>query len=92
MIYNVIRTNSTESNFWTPKKVDERWKSKHIPFSRAVALAMTDSTEKELTTGSAGSNEVVNSRFSLESLVGALAGAAVGANLYVLVAGRQKKD
>ena len=58
----------------------------------AVALAMTDSTEKELTTGSAGSNEVVNSRFSLESLVGALAGAAVGANLYVLVAGRQKKD
>ena len=58
----------------------------------AVALAMTDSTEKELTTGSAGSNEVVNSRFSFESLVGALAGAAVGANLYVLVAGRQKKD
>ena len=53
---------------------------------------MTDSTEKELTTGSAGSNEVVNSRFSLESLVGALVGAAVGANLYVLVAGRQKKD
>ena len=58
----------------------------------AVALAMTDSTEKELTTGSASSDEVVNSRFSLESLIGALVGAAIGANLYVLIAGRQKKD
>ena len=58
----------------------------------AVALAMTDHTESELTSGTASSGEVSNSRFTLESVLGALAGAAIGGNLYLLIAGRQKRD
>ena len=58
----------------------------------AVALATPDMTTSELKTGAADSKEVANSRFTLESVLGALLGAAIGGNLYLLIAGRQKKD
>ena len=57
----------------------------------AVALAMTDYTDGELTSSTAAEGEVNNSRFTLESILGALIGAALGGNLYLLIAGRQKE-
>lgn len=58
----------------------------------AVALASPDSTKSELTTGTADSKEAANSRFTLESVLGALVGGALGSNLYILIAGRKKED
>lgn len=58
----------------------------------AVALAATDSTKSELTTGSKGESEATYSRLTLEVILGTLVGAAVGGNLYLLIAGRTKKD
>lgn len=58
----------------------------------AVALAMTDSTKGELTGGTIAEGEVRNSRFTLESIFGTLIGAALGGNLYLLIAGRTKRD
>ena len=57
----------------------------------AVALAMTDHTKAELT-NSASTGEVSKSRFTLESVLGVLIGAAVGGNLYLLIATAKKDD
>lgn len=57
----------------------------------AVALAMTDHTKAELT-NSASAGEVSKSRFTLESVLGVLIGAAVGGNLYLLIATAKKDD
>ena len=58
----------------------------------AIALAMTDHTKAELTNSSASTGEVSKSRFTLESLLGALIGAMVGSNLYLLIANSKKND
>lgn len=56
----------------------------------AVALAATDSTKSELTTGSKTDSEATYSRLTLEVVLGTLVGAALGGNLYLLIAGRNK--
>lgn len=58
----------------------------------AVALAATDSTKSELTTGSKTDSEATYSRLTLEVVLGTLVGAAVGGNLYLLIAGRNKNN
>ncbi len=53
----------------------------------AIALAATEKTEDELLQGAAADNtEARHSRLGLEVLIGTLIGAAVGANLYLLLA------
>ena len=63
---------------------------KGVSLNPAVALATPDHTANELTTGSKSSKETVYSRFSSEVVLGTLVGAALGGNLYLLVAGRRK--
>ncbi|MGB4762044.1 MAG: aquaporin [Candidatus Saccharimonas sp.] len=58
----------------------------------AVALAATDSTKSELTTGNKTANESTYSRLTLEVVLGTLVGAALGGNLYLLIAGRNKNN
>lgn len=53
----------------------------------AVALAATEKTTSELTTGQATKDETRHSRLSLEVILGTLVGAAVGGNLYLLLNG-----
>lgn len=67
---------------------------KGVTLNPAVALAVTDRTDSELnsSTGTSTTKETVYSRFSLEVVLGTLVGAALGGNLYLLVAGRQKND
>ncbi len=57
----------------------------------AVATAVTQSTESQLMGSGAGSDEKQISRFGLEVILGALAGAAVGANLYVLLTYKSRR-
>ena len=64
---------------------------KGVTLNPAVALAVTDRTEGELnsSTGQSQTKETTFSRFSLEVILGTLVGAALGGNLYLLVAGRR---
>lgn len=61
---------------------------KGVTANPAVALAVTDNAENKLDTSSANSN--TNSRLTLEVIFGTLVGAAVGGNLYLLIAGRKR--
>lgn len=63
---------------------------KGVTANPAVALAVTDRTEAELNSSSSATKETAKSRLSLEVIFGTLVGAALGGNLYLLVAGRKK--
>lgn len=52
----------------------------------AVAVAATENTDSELSRLPAAKDEKQYSRFTLDVILGTLAGAAIGANLYVLLA------
>ena len=64
---------------------------KGVTINPAVALAVTDRTEGELNSsnGATTNKEKTTSRLSLEVILGTLIGAALGGNLYLLVAGRR---
>lgn len=58
----------------------------------AVSLASTEKTQSELSGTTSDTKEATYSRFTLEVVLGTLLGAAVGGNLYLLIAGRNKND
>lgn len=58
----------------------------------AVALASTEKTDAQLSGGSAGKAETQYSRFSWEVILGALIGAAAGANLYLMLSSRSREQ
>ncbi len=58
----------------------------------AIALAATEKTDAQLSGGSAGKSETQYSRLSWEVILGALIGAAAGANLYVLLSSRSREQ
>lgn len=57
----------------------------------AVALAVTEKTDAQLQGGSATADETRYSRLSLEVILGTLLGAAIGANLYLVLTGRFRR-
>lgn len=58
----------------------------------AVALAVTENTDSQLTSGVVGEGEKQISRFGLEVVIGSLVGAVLGANLFVLTNYRPRKQ
>lgn len=58
----------------------------------AVAVAVTENTVSELQGGSPAEGETEYSRFGLEVIIGTLVGAALGGNLYLLIARGSKQD
>lgn len=58
----------------------------------AVAVAATEATDSSFTGTRATSSEKQYSRLGWETILGPLVGAAVGGNLYLLVAGRRKNS
>ena len=57
----------------------------------AVALADTEKTTSELTTGQSNKDDTRYSRLSFEVILGTLVGAAVGGNLYLLLGTRLRR-
>ncbi len=57
----------------------------------AVALAATEKTDAELQSGNASKDEKRYSRLGFEVILGTLIGAALGGNLYLLLANRLRK-
>ena len=58
----------------------------------AAALAATEATDSSFTGQRGDSKEKMYSRFTAEVVLGTLVGAAVGGNLYLLVAGARRND
>lgn len=58
----------------------------------AIAIAATESSLSELQGGAPAEGETQYSRFGLETIVGTLAGAAIGGNLWLLVARGSKEE
>ena len=56
----------------------------------AVALASVERTQSELMSSAATEKEATFSRFTSEVVLGTLVGAALGGNLYILLAGRKR--
>lgn len=78
---------------------DQKAKAPEIPHAAyvrgatlnpAAALASTEKTKSELSSGATGEKEATYSRLSLEVIFGTLIGAALGGNLYLLIAGRNR--
>lgn len=58
----------------------------------AIAIAATEATDSSFTGTRAAAGEKQYSRFGWETILGPLVGAALGGNLYLLVAGRRKNS
>lgn len=71
-------------------KVPHELRVKGATLNPAVALAATEQTDNSFTGTAADKNTKQISRFSLEAVLGALIGAALGGNLYLLIAGSRK--
>ena len=56
----------------------------------AVALASVENTQSQLMSSAATEKEATYSRFTSEVVLGTLVGAALGGNLYMLLAGRKR--
>ncbi len=71
-------------------KVPHELRVKGITLNPAVALAATEQSNSSFTGSRADKNEKQVSRLSLEVVLGTLIGAALGGNLYLLVAGARR--
>ena len=76
---------STESGTEAPAIPSELY-IKGVTLNPAVALAATEHTESQLSQMAASDDEPSYSRLGLETILGTLAGAALGANLFLLLA------
>jgi len=70
------------------EKVPHELRVKSATLNPAVALASTEQTDSSFT-GTKGTDEKQFSRLSMEVILATLIGAALGGNLYLLVAGRR---
>lgn len=86
-VYNEYsQKQQAETQSTAEQKLPAELYIKGATLNPAVALASTEYTENQLNRLSAGADEAQYSRLSLEVILGTLVGAALGANLYLLVA------
>ncbi len=94
-------TNTYQKSVEAAQQDSKNTKSPEIPYAvyvrgatlnPAVSLASTEKSQSELSSSSSSSKESSYSRFTLEVVLGTLIGAALGGNLYLLVAGRSRND
>ena len=77
------------STITSVEKVPHELRVKGATLNPAVALASTEQSDSNLTGTRADKTEKQYSRFGVEVVLGTLIGAALGGNLYLLVAGRR---
>jgi aquaporin Z len=72
--------------------IQHGYRVKGVTANPAVALASTEATNSSFTGQRSDSKEKMYSRFTLDTVLGTLVGAALGGNLYLLVAGARRND
>lgn len=72
-------------------KVPHELRVKGPVLNPAIALASTEQTDSSFTGTRADGTETRQSRFGLETVLGTLVGAALGGNLYLLIADRRRR-
>lgn len=84
---------SYDTSKWASvKDVEHGYRVKNTTANPAVALASTEATDSSLTGQRTDNSEKQYSRFTLEVVLGTLIGAALGGNLYLLIAGARRND
>lgn len=84
--------DTSKANVSDIKTVPREYLVKGTVLNPAVALAVTENTPSQLSGYSAAKTETKYSRLGLEVILGTLIGAALGANLYLLVAYANRKE
>ncbi|MBP6038501.1 MAG: aquaporin [Candidatus Saccharimonas sp.] len=84
-----VQASVDTSKITDVKDVPHVLRVKGAALNPAVAVAATESTDSSFTGTRGNSTEKLYSRFGLEVVLGTLVGAALGGNLYLLVAGRR---
>lgn len=86
---NVSVENDPKTNKTIFKNVPVELRAAAPVVNPAVAIAATENTDAQLQNSSAQKDEVRYSRFGMEVVLATFIGAALGGNLYMLVAGRR---
>lgn len=81
--------NDPKTNKTVFKNVPAELRAAAPVLNPAVAIAATENTDSQLQSSSAQKDETRYSRFGMELIVATLIGAALGGNLYLLIAGRR---
>jgi len=81
--------NDPKTNKTVFKNVPVELRAAMPVLNPAIAIAATENTDSQLQNSSAQKDEVRYSRFGMEVILATLIGAALGGNLYMLVAGRR---
>lgn len=84
-----VQATIDTSTITSVEKVPHELRVKGALLNPAVALASTEQTDSSFTGTRADKTEKQFSRFGVEVILGTLIGAALGGNLYLLVAGRR---
>lgn len=89
-LFNSVQSAIDTSSITSIDKVPHELRVKSATLNPAVALAATEQSDSGFTGSRGDKNEKQISRFSLETVLGTLIGAALGGNLYLLIAGSRR--
>jgi aquaporin Z len=87
-----VQSSFDTSKWASVNDIQHSYRVKSVAANPAVALATTEATDSSFTGQRSDSKEKMYSRFTAELVLGTLVGAAVGGNLYLLVAGARRND
>lgn len=85
-LFGRVQSSIDQTKIQSIADVPAELRVKGVALNPAVAVAATENTDSELSRLPAAKDEKKYSRFTLDVILGTLAGAAIGANLYALLA------
>lgn len=88
-LFASVQSSIDTSTITSIDMVPHELRVKGATLNPAVALAATEQSDSSFTGSTADKNEKQISRLSLETVLGTLVGAALGGNLYLLIAGKR---
>jgi aquaporin Z len=87
-----VQSSFDTSKWASVNDIQHSYRVKSVSANPAIALASTEATDSSFTGQRSDAKEKMFSRFTAELVLGTLVGAAVGGNLYLLVAGARRND